>query len=108
MTNQLFKKDFPKNIFIEFLEKICIKNDKYLLFNNDAYKRGLFNNLLQEFIIGLKPYYHLSKQKYLERKITYNSFVTILRQICNYCNITYTSLIKYDKSTYNINYYIYY
>jgi hypothetical protein len=50
----------------------------------------------------------LSKQKYLERKLAYNNFTTILRQICNFCAINYTSVIKYDKSTYNIIYYIYF
>ena len=54
-----------------------------------------------------KPFYHISKQKYLERKLTYNNFTTILRQICNFNKINYTSQIKYDKSTYDIIYYIY-
>ena len=45
--------------------------------------------------------------KYLDKKLTYNSFTTILRQICNYNKITYTSQIKYDKSSYEITYYIY-
>ena len=40
-------------------------------------------------------------------KLTYNSFTTIIRQICKYNQITYTSQIKYDKSTYEIVYYIY-
>jgi hypothetical protein len=108
MPNQLFKKDFPKEILFELLQSICIKNEKCYTFNNDAYKKGMFSNLLQEFIEKLKPYYYLSKQKYLERKISYNNFTTILRQICNFCKITYTSVIKYDKSTYNIIYYIYF
>ena len=55
-----------------------------------------------------KPYYHLSKRKYLEKKVTYNSFTTVLRQICNYNKIIYTSQIKYDKSKYEIVYYIYF
>ena len=53
------------------------------------------------------PYYHISKRKYLERKLTYNSFITVIRQICNFNKITYTSQLKYDKSTYDITYYIY-
>jgi len=68
----------------------------------------MFNNLIEDFIKQCIPYYHLSKRKYLERKLTYNSFITIIRQICNFNKITYTSQIKYDKSTYDIMYYIYF
>jgi len=108
MSNQTFKKEIPKELLFELLQNVCIKNDKYYTFNNDAYKKGVFNNLINEFLEKCKPYYHLSKQKYLERKLTYNSFTTILRQICNFAKITYTSVIKYDKSTYNIIYYVYF
>ena len=45
--------------------------------------------------------------KYLEKKQTYNSFTTIVRQICNFNKLTYTSKIKYNKSSYDIVYIIY-
>lgn len=108
MLNQNFKKEFPKEFIFELLENTCIKSDKYYTFNHESYKKGIFNNLLSEFLEKCKPYYHLSKQKYLDRKLTYNSFTTVIRQICNFTKITYTSVIKYDKSTYNIIYYIYF
>lgn len=108
MSSQIFKKNIPDEILFILLEAICIKNDKYYTFNNNAYKKGLFNDEIKKFIDSCKPYYHLSKQKYLERKLTYNSFTTVLRQICNFNKITHTSQIKYDKSTYDIIYYVYY
>jgi hypothetical protein len=49
----------------------------------------------------------LSKRKYLEKKLSFNTFTTILRQICNFNKIKYISQIKYDKSSYGIEYYIY-
>ena len=107
MSNQTFKKQFPIEILLELLDKICLKNDKYYTINNDSYKKGVFNNDIADFLEACKPYYHLSKQKYLEKKLTYNSFTTVVRQICNFNKITYTSQIKYDKSNYNIIYYIY-
>lgn len=107
MPNQIFKKEFPKELLINLLNNICIKNDKYYIINNDAYKKGIFNNLLPEFIEKCKEYYHFSKLKYLDKKYSYNGFTTVLRQICNFTNITHTSVIKYDKSNYNIIYYIY-
>jgi len=108
MTSQIFKKKYSTESLFEFLESICMKNDKQYVFNTNSYKKGLFNDAIQIFITGLKEYYHLSKQIYLERKMSYNNFTTILRQICKYNQIAYTSQIKYDKSEYEIVYYIVY
>ena len=36
-----------------------------------------------------------SQKFYVERKMTYKNFVTILRQICKYHNIPFTTNIKY-------------
>ena len=69
--------------------------------------RLIKENKIPEFLEMCKPYYHISKRKYLERKMSYNNFTTIIRQICNFNKIMYTSQIKYDKSNYNIVYYIY-
>ena len=107
MTSQIFKNKIPNTIFFELLEKICLKNEKYYTFNIDAFKKGVYNEDIQHFFEVCKPYYFLSKRKYLEKKLTYNTFCTILRQICNYNKIVYTSQIIYNKSDYNIVYYIY-
>ena len=108
MTSQIFKNPVPIQILIKLLNDIAVKTEKYYILNNDSYKKGMFNNTINHFINDCKHYYHLSKRKYLDRKPTYNSFITIIRQICNFNKITYTSQIKYDKSTYDIIYYIYF
>jgi hypothetical protein len=108
MSIQIFKKNIPNELLFNLLDTICLKNEKHYTFNIDSFKKGLFKEIIQNFLIECKPYYHLSKQKYLDRKLTYNTFTTILRQICNFNKITYTSQIKYDKSSYCIVYYIYY
>ena len=108
MSTQIFKKKIPSEDLFSLLESICLKNEKHYTFNVESYKKGVFKEIIQQFITNCVPYYHLSKRKYLERKLTYNSFTTILRQICNFNKITYTSQIIYDKSSYVIVYYIYY
>jgi hypothetical protein len=108
MTSQIFKNPIPNQILIKLLDDIAVKSEKCYVLNNNSYKKGMFNDTINNFINECKPYYHLSKRKYLERKPTYNSFITIIRQICNFNKITYTSQIKYDKSTYDIMYYIYF
>ena len=108
MSTQIFKNPIPINLLFQLLDKICIKSDKYYLFSNTSYKKGLFDNSITEFIDSCKPYYHTSKQKYLDKKLTYTSLSTILRQICNYNKIKYTSQIKYEKSKYDNGYYVYF
>jgi hypothetical protein len=108
MSHQLFKKNVPNDILFSLLNTLCIKNEKYYIFDINSFKKGVFNNDIKAFIEECKSYYHNSKQMYLTRKVTYNNFITILRQICNFNNISYTSQLKYDKSSYNILYYIYF
>jgi len=108
MSTQIFKKSIPNELLFNLLDEICLKNEKHYILNSNSFKKGIYTNSISKFIENCKQYYHISKKKYLERKITYNSFSTILRQICNYNKITYTSQIKYDKSEYDIIYLIYY
>lgn len=108
MTSQIFKNQIPNQLLIDLLNDIAVKSDHCYVINNDSFKKGLFNNKINKFIDECKSYYYLSKRKYLERKINYNSFITIIRQICRYNKITYTSQIKYDKSKYDIIYYIHF
>jgi hypothetical protein len=108
MSLQIFKERIPSHILFDLLEDLCVKNEKYYIFNNISYKKGIFTEKINDFLNTCKPYYFTSKQKYLDRKITYNKFMTVVRQICNINNIVYTSKIKYDKSLYEIEYYIYY
>jgi hypothetical protein len=107
MSTQIFKKDFPSEVFFNLLNTICVQNEKHYILNNDSFKKGVYNESITQFIEFCKPYYHNSKKKYLEKKLTYNSFTTIVRQICNYIKLSYTSQIKYNKSTYDIVYIIY-
>ena len=73
----------------------------------DYYKKGIFNDAIPRFLEKCKPYYHISKRIYLERKLNYNTFITILRQICKNNNLTYVSKLVYNKSNYNIDLYIF-
>jgi hypothetical protein len=108
MTSQIFKNKVPTTLFFELLDKICSKNEKHYTFNSDAFKKGVYTEDITKFFEVCKPYYFLSKRKYLEKKVSYNSFSTILRQICKFNKIVYTSQIIYNKSDYNIVYYIYF
>jgi hypothetical protein len=106
MISQLFKTHIPNNILFKILEENAVKDDKCYIVNYNMFKKSMYNESMLKFIEECRPYYFFSKQKYLDRKLTYKSFLTILRQICNYWDIKYTFKIKYDKSVYDIEYYV--
>jgi len=108
MLKQIFKSSVPNSIIFELLEKICQKTDKYYLIDINAYRKLVFYGYYDEFVKNVVDYYHVSKQFYLTRKLTYNSFTNIVRQICKSNNVMFTSKMKYNESEYNIDYYIYF
>ena len=108
MSDQIFKKTVPNKIIFDFLNKYAIKsNPKILLITKDTFKQAKYNNEIDKFCDEIKNYYFKCKQFYVTREQNYKTFVTILRQICKSNHLAWTSKIKYDKSKYEIHYYIY-
>jgi len=107
MSSQIFKQKFSSSILFEFLDGVCKNNSPYIL-NKETFKIITLNeNVLDKFISDIEPYYYNSKKHYLKKPMTLNNLFTIVRQICNYLKIKYTSEIKYFKSKYEIVYYIF-
>jgi hypothetical protein len=108
MTKQIFKTPVPNDTLFHFLEKICLKTEKYYLIDMNAFRKMIFHKYDEELCKEVRESYHASKHFYLDRKMTYNSFTTIIRQICKHNNIMFTSQIKYNESKYNIDYLIFF
>jgi hypothetical protein len=106
MKSQLFKSIVPICILFELLEKICIKDDKCYHLSKSSFKAAEYHNLVNDFCSNVITHYRASKRYYADRKLNYNKFVTIIRQICTLNNVSYTSKIVYIKSGYDIVYYI--
>jgi hypothetical protein len=108
MTSQLFKENIPMNILYDFLEKICAKDsvNNLFIFSKAAFKKAEIHNLLTNFKEVIKPYYHVSKQYYVDRDLTFIRFTTIIKQICHLNNNEIISKIVYNKSKYEMEYYI--
>tara|TARA_Y100001970_G_scaffold215428_1_gene263567 strand:+ start:2353 stop:2679 length:327 start_codon:yes stop_codon:yes gene_type:complete len=105
--SQIFKNIYPLEKLDFFLKIHCTYNNNYYLFTCDNYKQYVFNNKINDFINSLYPYIFKAKQKYLTRKITFKTFMTIIRQICKSQHIPIISKIKYNKSSYQTDYYIF-
>ena len=104
MSKQIFKKIVPVDILYQFLDKICESTPNSYILNINSYKKMLYYDYHVDFLKELVPYYHISKQFYLEREITYNSMTTILRQICKSHQLKIESKMKYVDSNYIIEY----
>ena len=104
---QIFKYNPEYDKIKIFIQQFGDKYLNYYLINEHTFMRSKINGAIENFIQYLLPLYYTSKQFYLTRNITYNSFLTILRQVCKECNILFTYKIKYLSSKYMIEYYIY-
>ena len=104
---QLFKTPVPLELLWDFLKENFEQCDNYFLINKYLYNKCDCNQQLTNFITVLKTHYYGSKNKYIERAMTYKYFLTIIRQICNAHNILYSSKLLYNKSVYEIEYSIY-
>ena len=106
--SQIFQQEYPLEKLYNFLDKYCDRKKNKLTLNKSAFKRAkLEENALNIFCSDLKNYYYPSKHHYLERDMIYKNFITIIRQICKYHHLAFTSNIKYFKSKYEIEYFIY-
>jgi hypothetical protein len=108
MISQIFKQRVEKEILFNFLDKIASKGETKYIFDNTSYKRSVFLDILKPFLDDVRPYYHVSKQAYVDKKHSFKMLSTIIRQICRLHGIYYKQEIKYAKSTYEIVYHIYF
>ena len=108
MASQLFKTIVPKEDFVTFLSTCCDfdDNNNVYIVSNNSYKRAQLSETLQPFLDSIIECYHKSKQHYVSRKMNYTRFITVIRQICKSNTIPYVSKIRYDRSSYEIIYYI--
>ena len=105
--SQIFQSGFPKSDFFEFINNFCDKNNNQYIFSKESFKRIKMQDSIEPFCNKLKKHYFKSKYYYLEREMNYKNFITIIRQICKFHHIPFTSNIKYSKSKYEIKYFIY-
>lgn len=103
---QLFKLMPPIDIFYKFLDlNFEYENNMYkvtgMLFNKCIYK-----NTLNDFCEKISPFYHNSKQKFANINNDYTKFSTMIRHLSKLYEFEYKKNIKYDNSSYNIEYHI--
>lgn len=108
MSSNIFSKTPNKNDFLQFLNNIAIsRTDSYFYITPDSYKKANMDNVLNNYIQTIIPFYSKSKLYFINRPFNYKRLCTVIRQLSNIFSFTYTSDIKYIHSTYIISYKIY-
>ena len=107
MKNQIFKTLIVPNIFWDFLKENGEEFEWHYIFSKILYKKAVFHETIEPFIKGLVVHYHESKKHYITRKMDYNKFITVLRQLANSLEVQYKTEMVYNNSTYEIVYFFY-
>ena len=109
MKSQVFKTIIEKDIITNFIKKISLNKGGHLELNKYSFKKiQLLNpNTINDFYNTIINHYYDAKKKYITCQLTYTSFLTVIRQLCKMHNIHFISKIIYNKSSYEIVYYIY-
>ena len=103
----LFKDPVSLDTLYTFLDKICLKTHKYYVLDVNAFRCLQYHReWYDEFMKSIRAHYHVSKQWYTERDITYNHLVTVIRQICKGHDVRMDRKTAYSKHDYNNDYYI--
>ena len=107
--NQNIKYQIPLYVLYDFLCKNSERIDSMqFCINKEFYKRSKLNKSLKIFLETLRPYYHISKQEYIDKCDNYKKFLTIIRQLCKYFQVNYENKVTYFTSNYEKNYIITY
>ena len=98
IMSRIFFEPVEAKILYDLLEQICQKTEKHYIFNELAYRRMKFLNLHIPFLNTIVGRYQSSKQFYVTRKQTYQTFLTIVKQLCHHNRIPITSSVQYFES----------
>ena len=105
MLTHLFSKRPPLECLFELLERICASRDvDYYIIDKNAYKMMIYHEHHRPFLDAFLPYYRKSRQHYVTRKLTYNSFVNLIRQICSVHEHELITDKQYNHQVYTIRY----
>ena len=104
MKNQIFKTIIQPEILWNFIKENSEEMEDHYIFNKSLYKKAVFCDTIVPFVKSLDVYYYDSKKHYIQRKMDYIKFITIIRQLCNSIDVKYDTHLVYNNSSYEIVY----
>lgn len=105
--SNLFRKPYPLANFYSFLEDTCKSTPEYYLIDQNVFHNLTFHEKHLPFLQELEDYYYECQHtNYIKRDWSYRSFITIVRQICSYYNISITFTKQYNHGLLDLRYFI--
>lgn len=98
--NQLFKTIPDHTIVFGCLDDVCYRDREFFVVDDIVYKKIRYDDRISRLYDYLRPFYHTSKQKYLDECCSRNGFLTVLRQLCKLYCIQFDSKVVYRNGTY--------
>lgn len=89
------------------LDKFCIKEKNYYVVDYVTYKKIVFHKYQEIWLAGLLEHYYKSKQFYITRQFNFQSFITIIRQLCKFFGIEYDYMYDKNQSYHHLKYRLY-
>jgi hypothetical protein len=107
-SGKLFKELVPWEYMRILLSEICpsLSLNQLFVIDLNVYKKMIFLEKHYAFLETLKKHYRLEKHFYITREFTYNSFMTILRQICKSHQQPFHTELKFGRAFHNMVYYV--
>ena len=103
---QLFKLMPPIDIFYTFLDSNFEYENNMYNITRICFNKCIYKNTLNDFFEKISPFYHKSKQKFTNINNEYTKFLTVLRHLSKLYEFAYKKNIKYDMSSYDVEYHI--
>ena len=103
-ASQIFKYEIPCSLLVNVVRKLGYIDNNVYNINLASYKKGMLDGSIPELFKECRQYYFMSKKKYVDSKINYQGFLTVLRQIGKYHNLDFDTRINYYNNAYEIIY----
>jgi hypothetical protein len=105
---QIFKIDPLYEYLKVILDKFCIKEKNYYVVDYITFKKIVFHNYQYEWLSQLLEHYYKSVNNFtLHVKFSFQSFITIIRQLCKFFDIKYDYLYDKNQSYHYLKYRLY-
>lgn len=97
--NQLFRMVPDHKIVFSVLDEVCNRDENNFIVDDITFKKLKYDDRIFKLYEYLRPFYHLSKRKYLDSSVSLKGLLTVLRQLCNLFCIQYVSKTVYRNGT---------
>ncbi len=101
---QLFKLMPPIDIFYKFLDSNFEYENNMYKITGIFFNKCIYKNTLKDFCEKISPFYHNSKQNFINVNNDYAKFSTVIRHLSKLYDFEYKKNIKYNNSSYDIEY----